>query len=264
MFPIAIIAAAAAGLALAFSVAWLWQMRTNNAGMIDPVWAGALGAVAVLAGVASDGAPLNRVLVAAGGGAWGMRLAIHLWRRNHGKPEDARYRQFRDQWAAAAPRNFFWFFQLQALVALLLAVAFFVPAASPQSVPLANVAGAIAVWLIALSGETLADRQLARFTADERHRNQVCRTGLWRYSRHPNYFFECVHWLAYTVLSIRLPWGWLTIAPPLLMAWLLMKVSGVPLLEARLAGTRAGYDEYIRTTSALIPWPPARDRRTQP
>jgi steroid 5-alpha reductase family enzyme len=262
MFPVAIIVASALGLALAFAIVWLWQLRTNNAGMIDPVWAGALGAVAVFAGVASNGAPLNRVLVAGCGGAWGMRLAVHLWRRNHGKPEDARYRQFRDQWATAAPRNFFWFFQLQALVALLLAVAFFVPAASRMTVPIENAAGAAAVWLIAACGEALADRQLARFNSDGRHRNEVCRVGLWRYSRHPNYFFECVHWLAYTVLSIRLPWGWLTIAPPLLMAWLLVKVSGVPLLEAHLARTRPGYDEYIRTTSALIPWPPARDRNT--
>jgi steroid 5-alpha reductase family enzyme len=260
MFPVAIIAASALGLALAFSIVWLWQLRTNNAGMIDPVWAGALGAVAVFAGVASNGAPLNRVLVAACGGAWGMRLAVHLWRRNHGKPEDARYRQFRDQWATAAPRHFFWFFQLQALIALLLAVAFFVPAASRMTVPIENAVGAVAVWLIAACGEARADRQLARFNSDGRHRNQVCRVGLWRYSRHPNYFFECVHWLAYTVLSIRLPWGWLTIAPPLLMAWLLVKVSGVPLLEAHLTRTRAGYDEYIRTTSVLIPWPPARDR----
>ncbi len=260
MPPTAIVAASAAGLALTFAAVWLWQLRTSNAGMIDAVWAGALGAVAVFAGFASGGAPLNRLLVATGGGAWGMRLAIHLWRRNAGKPEDARYRQFRDQWGAAAPRNFFWFFQLQALVALMLAVAFLVPAFSPRTGSLANVAGAIAVWLVAVAGETLADRQLARFTADARHRNRVCDTGLWRYSRHPNYFFECVHWIAYTVLSIRLPWGWLTFAPPLLMAWLLMKVSGIPLLEARLARTRAGYDAYMRTTSALIPWPPSRDR----
>ncbi|WEY37696.1 DUF1295 domain-containing protein [Paraburkholderia sp. SUR17] len=261
MSPTAIVAASAAGLALTFAAVWLWQLRTANAGMIDAVWAAALGCVAVFAALAGSGAPLNRLLVAAGAGVWGVRLAIHLWRRNSGKPEDARYRQFRDQWGAAAPRNFFWFFQLQALVALLLAVAFFVPVFSARAASPVNAAGAVAVWLVAVAGEALADQQLARFTADARHRNHVCRTGLWRYSRHPNYFFECVHWLAYTVLALRLPWGWLTFAPPLLMAWLLMKVSGIPLLEARLARTRAGYDEYMRTTSALIPWPPSRERR---
>jgi steroid 5-alpha reductase family enzyme len=255
---VAIVVVAATGLVLAFSAVWLWQLRTANAGMIDPVWAASLGAVAVLAGLAGAGAGLNRALVAAGGGAWGARLALHLWRRNYGRPEDARYRQLRDEWGPAAARKLFGFFQLQGVVALLLAVAFFVPAWRPEPVSALNAGGAIAVWLIAVVGEALADRQLARFAADPRHRGQVCREGLWRYSRHPNYFFECVHWLAYTVLSIRLPWGWLTLAPPLLMAWLLMKLSGIPLLEARLVQTRAGYDEYRRTTSALIPWPPRR------
>jgi cyclopropane-fatty-acyl-phospholipid synthase len=114
------------------------------------------------------------------------------------------------------------------------------------------------VWLIAVAGEALADRQLKRFAADPAHRGKVCRVGLWRYSRHPNYFFECVHWLAYAVLSIGMPWAWLTLAPPLLMAWLLLKVSGIPILEARLADTRDGYRDYMRTTSVLIPWPPKR------
>jgi steroid 5-alpha reductase family enzyme len=264
MSPITTIAVAASGLVAAFTGVWLWQLRTANAGMIDPVWAAGLGAVAIFAGLEGGGAGLNRALVAAGGGAWGMRLALYLWRRNYGHTEDVRYRQFRDQWGPAAPRMFFWFFQLQAFVALLLAVAFFVPASYPENVPASNVVGAIVVWLIAVGGEALSDRQLARFAADPTNHEQVCREGLWRYSRHPNYFFECVHWLAYAVLSIRLPWGWLTIAPPVLMAWLLMKVSGIPMLEARLARTRSGYDDYMRTTSALIPWPPRRMQREGP
>ncbi|MCC8391099.1 DUF1295 domain-containing protein [Paraburkholderia sp. MMS20-SJTR3] len=258
MSVIAGIAVAAAGLVLMFGAVWLWQLRTANAGMIDPVWAAGLGAIAVFAGVAGNGAGLNRSLVAMGGGVWGMRLALHLWCRNAAGPEDARYQRFRDEWGVAAPRNFFWFFQLQAVVALLLAIAFFVPAWSAQSASAASAAGAVLVWVIAVAGEALADRQLARFVARPSNHGQVCREGMWRYSRHPNYFFECVHWFAYTVLSIRLPFGWLTLAPPLLMAWLLMKVSGIPLLEAHLARTRAGYDDYLRSTSALVPWPPRR------
>jgi steroid 5-alpha reductase family enzyme len=84
----------------------------------------------------------------------------------------------------------------------------------------------------------------------------VCRSGLWRYSRHPNYFFECVHWLAYIALSIGTPWVWFTLLPPVLMAFLLLKLSGIPLLEASMAKRRPGYADYMRTTSALIPWPP--------
>ncbi|WP_277189219.1 DUF1295 domain-containing protein [Caballeronia sp. BR00000012568055] len=246
------------GFVLVFAAAWLWQLRSKNAGMVDPVWAASLGAAACVVALCGTGATVNRVFVALGGIVWGARLALHLWRRNHGKPEDPRYHAFRERWGKDAARNMFWFFQLQAFISILLALAFLVPAyADKPASPLAIVAGVI-VWLIAVGGEALADRQLKRFAANPAHRGKVCRDGFWRYSRHPNYFFECVHWVAYTVLSIALPFGWLTLAPPVLMAWLLLKVSGIPLLEARMADTRDGYRDYMRTTSPLIPWPPRR------
>lgn len=163
-----IIATSAIGLMLAFFVVWLWQLRSTNAGMIDPVWAASLAAVAVFAGLAGTGAALNRIAVAVGGGFWGLRLAIHLWHRNAGQPEDARYRQFRNAWGPSASRRFFWFFQLQALVALLLCAAFFVPASSHQTTSLVCVVTATVIWLIAVAGEAIADHQLARFCAIER------------------------------------------------------------------------------------------------
>ncbi|MEK6346799.1 MAG: DUF1295 domain-containing protein [Burkholderia sp.] len=252
------VALSAATLIILFTAVWLWQLRSHNAGMIDPIWAFGLAVVALLAALTGTGAPSNRWLVALGGGIWGMRLARHLWQRNYGHPEDVRYRQFREQWADKAASRFFWFFQLQAVVALVLAIAFFVPAWRPEPAAAPDAIAAIAIWLLAVAGEGLADRQLARFAANPANKGQVCRTGLWRYSRHPNYFFECLHWFAYAALAIRLPWGWLTLIPPFAMAWLLMKISGIPLLEARLVHTRAGYDDYMRTTSALIPWPPRR------
>jgi len=243
------------GLVLVFSAAWLWQLRTQNAGMVDPVWAASLGAAALFIGACATGAAANRACVAAGGALWGARLARHLWRRNHGKPEDRRYRAFRERWGVRAARNMFGFFQLQALISVLLAIAFLVPAYAPEAASPLSIAAFIAIWLIAVAGEAAADRQLKRFAADPAQRGKVCREGWWRYSRHPNYFFECVHWAAYAVLSIELPWGWATLAPPVVMAWLLLKVSGVPILEAHLAKTRDGYRDYMRTTSALIPWP---------
>jgi steroid 5-alpha reductase family enzyme len=246
------------GLVLVFFAAWLWQLRTDNAGMVDPVWAASLGGVALVVALCGTGAPVNRVFVAVGGALWGLRLARHLWMRNHGKPEDPRYRAFREQWGADASRKMFWFFELQAAVSMLLAIAFFVPAYSSDAARPLNIGAGVLVWLIAVAGEGVADRQLKRFAANPAHRGKVCRDGLWRYSRHPNYFFECVHWLAYAALSIGLPWGWLTLLPPVMMAWLLLKVSGIPLLEARMADTRDGYRDYMRTTSPLIPWPPKR------
>ncbi len=251
-------ALASAGTLAAFIAVWLRQMKTLNAGVIDPVWAASLGATAVLAAALGTGAPVNRVFVGIAGGLWGARLAIHLWQRQHGKPEDARYRQLRIAWGANASRRMLGFFLLQAAVCALLSVAFLVPAYQPAPAGGIRLACAAAVWLVALAGERAADRQLHRFAAASGGSRAVCRAGLWRYSRHPNYFFECLHWAAYPVLALDLHWGALTLAPPLLMVWLLLKVSGIPVLEAHLAATRPAYRDYMRTTSALIPWPPRR------
>ncbi|MCA8427295.1 DUF1295 domain-containing protein [Burkholderia seminalis] len=244
------------GLFLSFTAVWISQLRSRNAGMIDPVWAVTLGGMAVFVAGLGTGPVLNRALVATGGGIWGLRLARHLWRRNHRQPEDRRYRQFRLQWGDAAPRNMFWLFQLQALISMVLSVAFFVPAYSPDAPSRSAAVAAVSIWLVAVAGEAAADRQLKRFLAAPGRGDGVCRVGWWRYSRHPNYFFECLHWCAYAALAIGMPWGWLTLMPPFLMAWLLLRVSGLPLLEAHLVRTRPGYREYMRTTSALVPWPP--------
>jgi steroid 5-alpha reductase family enzyme len=256
------VAIAFVGMCCALLAVWVYQRRTRNAGMVDPVWAAALAGVAVLAASLGTGDVINRVFVGLAGGIWGLRLAVHLWRRNYGKPEDARYRQFREQWGSSADRNMFWFFQLQGVIAMLLAVAFFVPAFNPHApAPLAVVIATL-IWLAAAAGEASADRQLRRFTADAAHRGEVCQVGWWRYSRHPNYFFECVHWCAYPVLAFGAPWAWATLLPPLLMAWLLLKVSGIPLLEAHLMQSRPAYKTYMQTTSALIPWPPKKTVET--
>ena len=115
---------------------------------------------------------------------------------------------------------------------------------------------AVALWLTSVVGEGIADRQMDRFRRDSANRGQVCRAGLWRYSRHPNYFFECVHWLAYLPLALGAPWGWTALVAPVVMAILLTRISGMPMLEAEMAARKAGYAEYLRTTSALIPWFP--------
>lgn len=247
---------------VALIAAWLYQWRTHNAGMVDPVWAAALASVALLAAGLGQGHVVNRAFVGVAGGLWGLRLAVHLWRRNYAQPEDARYRQFREQWGDHAGRNMFWFFQLQGVIAMLLAAAFFVPAFNVHAPSPVALALASLIWLAAVAGEASADRQLRRFTAVALHRSQVCQVGWWRYSRHPNYFFECLHWCAYPVLSFGAPWAWATLLPPLLMAWLLLKVSGIPLLEAHLMRSRPAYKTYMQTTNALIPWPPRKPRET--
>jgi cyclopropane-fatty-acyl-phospholipid synthase len=258
MPPVATAVIALLGLVLVFSAVWAWQLKSENAGMIDPVWAYSLGAVAVLYAVLGTGNSSGRALVALGGLVWGARLGTHLWRRNFGQPEDARYRQLREEWGTGAPWRMFAFFQLQVLVSMLLSVAFLVPSYRVGELQVGWCIVAVLVWITAVVGETIADRQLRRFKSDSANHGKVCRDGLWRYSRHPNYFFECVHWVAYIALSVGSPWVWVTLLPPVLMAWLLLRLSGIPMLETRLATTRPGYAEYMRTTNALIPWPPRR------
>lgn len=241
------------------TLAWLWQLRTRNAGLVDAIWAWTLGLLAVVYALAGS-APANvRVALALMGGLWGLRLGVYLFRRNHGQPEDWRYAEFRKQWGSKADFNMFWFFQFQNLFTLLLSASAFMAAAyrpdapSPLAFTLA-----VLIWLVAVGGEGLADAQMKAFKANPANKGRVCRDGLWNYSRHPNYFFECVHWLAYVPLAWAAPWGWTALAAPMVMAWLLMKLSGVPLLEREMMQRKPGYADYVRTTSALLPWPPKK------
>lgn len=256
MSPLAAAVIALMALIVIFSAVWVWQLKTGNAGMVDPVWAYSLGLVAVLYAVLGNGDPVSRALTALGGLVWGVRLGTHLWKRNFGKPEDARYRRFREEWGDKAASKMFWFFQVQVVISMLLSIAFLVPSYRSTAPAIGWIVLAVVVWIASVVGEGIADRQLKRFAHDPANHTTVCRVGLWRYSRHPNYFFECVHWLAYIALSIGTPWGWFTLLPPVLMAFLLLKLSGIPLLEESMAKRRAGYADYMRTTSALIPWPP--------
>ncbi|WNC93052.1 DUF1295 domain-containing protein [Paraburkholderia sp. FT54] len=256
MPPLAAAVIALVGLIVIFSAVWGWQLRSENAGMVDPIWAYSLGLVAVLYAILGTGNPFARALTALGGLIWGVRLGTHLWKRNAGKPEDARYRRFREEWGDRAATRMFWFFQLQVVISMLLSIAFLVPSYRDTAPAAGLIVLAVVVWIVSVAGEAMADRQLQNFKAVPANREAVCRVGLWRYSRHPNYFFECVHWLAYIALSVGTPWGWFTLLPPGLMAFLLLNLSGIPLLEASMAKRRPAYADYMRTTSALIPWPP--------
>jgi steroid 5-alpha reductase family enzyme len=239
------------------TLAWVIQLRTQNAGLVDAIWAWTLGFLAVFYAAVGSAPDSIRLLLGLMGGLWGLRLGTHLFIRNHGKPEDWRYARFRKDWGAKANFNMFWFFQFQNIFTLLLSASAFIAIAYRAETPSSlAVAAAIVLWLMSVLGEGLADRQMEHFRANPGNKGRVCRDGFWRYSRHPNYFFECVHWLAYVPLALCAPYGWTVFAAPVVMAALLMKLSGVPLLEAEMAQRKPGYAEYIRTTSALIPWFP--------
>lgn len=256
---LALVAWAAA--ALVCQGLWFVQRRHRDAGVVDVGWAALLGACAVLYALRADGAPLQRLVVGLVGGLWGLRLAGHLLLdRVIGHPEDGRYAHLRAHWGAAANRHFLWFFQLQALLAVLLSVPFLIAAGnpSPELAPV-QVAGLV-LFGLAKAGEALADRQLARFRADPANRGRTCRTGPWRYSRHPNYFCEWLVWCAFAALAWPAPAGPLALAAPALMYLLITRVSGIPHTEAQALRSRGDdYRRYQRTTSPLIPWFPREE-----
>jgi steroid 5-alpha reductase family enzyme len=246
--------------ALAQTAGWRWQRSRDNAGIVDVVWSFGVGGAAVLVAATGSGAPLPRMLLAVLGGLWGLRLGLYLWHRVRGEPEDGRYAQLRLRWGNDQ-RKWLAMFQFQALLIALFALPFLAVAANPQAGWTPWYAAAIAVWLGSVAGEAVADRQLARFRADPANRGKTCRAGLWRYSRHPNYFFEWLHWFAYVLLAVGSPIAWLAWAGPLVMYVFLRWISGIPYTEAQALRSRGeDYARYQRSTPMLFPWFPKEDR----
>jgi steroid 5-alpha reductase family enzyme len=237
------------------ALGWRWQQRHSNSGIVDVLWSAGLGGSALLCALAAGGAPWPRILVATCGGLWGLRLALHLAKRMRGAPEDGRYRALREHWHGDQ-RRLFGMFQFQALLVALFSVPFAIAATNPQLQPGWLIAGAC-IWCASVGGESLADAQLARFRRDPRNHGRTCRAGLWRYSRHPNYFFEWLHWFCYACFAAGAPRGWLTWLGPLAMYVFLRWISGIPYTEAQALRSRGeDYREYQRSTSMLFPWPP--------
>ncbi len=244
--------------AVLMTLGWLWQKARSNAGIVDVLWAAGVGGSAVLLAITGSGAPATRVALGLLGGVWGGRLALHLWRRVRAEPEDGRYKYLREHWDGNQLK-FFAFFQGQAFLIVLFALPFVAVARNPTASWWWLAAG-VAIWLISVMGESIADAQLARFRNDPSNHGKTCRDGLWRYSRHPNYFFEWVHWFAYVCLAVGSPIAWLAWAGPVVMVVFLRWVSGVPFTEKQALRSRGDdYRQYQRTTSMLIPWFPRKD-----
>lgn len=236
---------------------WRWQSRYRNAGLVDVLWSALLAVSAVLLAWRGSGAVAPRVLLALLGGGWALRLATHLGVRVSREREDGRYQALRARWGNDQ-RRWFVFFQLQALSVPLFTLPFAAVAANRKPSVIGLGAGVL-LWLIGVLGESIADRQLARFRAKPGHRNLSCRAGLWRYSRHPNYFFEWVHWFAYAAWSIGAPFALLGWAGPVTMFVFLRFLSGVPWTERQALRSRGeDYRDYQRRTAAFFPWFPRR------
>lgn len=253
-----------AGLSAIMTGAWLIQQRTGNSGWVDTVWTfglGVVGVTGVLAPIANAGWQPRQIVVAVFVAVWASRLGLHIAWRSAKISDDPRYADLIKGWGKDAPRQMFWLLQKQALVSIPLALSMFLAAHHPAYGLTIRDALAILVMLIAVLGEGLADWQLQSFRSDPAHKGGINDIGLWSWSRHPNYFFETFGWLAYPLLAIDLtgsyPWGWLALAGPACMYWLLVYVSGIPPLEQHMLRTRGEkFRVYQGRTNAFFPAPP--------
>jgi len=234
------------------SAGWWWQKQRSNAGIVDVLWSLGVGLGAILLAALGAGAPAPRLALGVLGALWSARLARHIWSRVRHEAEDGRYRHLRQHWQGHQSK-FFAFFMAQAVLVLLFALPFGAVAVNPLT-SFVGLAAGVLIWIGAVAGEALADHQLARFRADPANRGRTCRAGLWGYSRHPNYFFEWLHWFAYVALAWGSPLFWLAWLGPLTMYVFLRWISGIPYTEAQALRSRGeDYRAYQRDTPMLIP-----------
>ncbi len=187
---------------------------------------------------------------------WGLRLSYHIVRRNWGQPEDFRYAQWRKDWGRwVVPRAFLQVFMLQALFQVVIVYPVLLVQVSPRSGFGVLEGLGVALWGVGFLFEAVGDRQLRSFKRAQENRGKVLTTGLWKYSRHPNYFGEATMWWGLAVIASSVHWGWTGFISPLTITYLLRFVSGVPMLEKKYRG-RPDFEAYARTTNAFFPWFP--------
>ena len=237
-------------------VLWLIHLLIHNAAIADAGWAAGLAMLGFFYAVAGPGYDARKWAIAAMAGFWGLRLAAYLlFSRVIGKPEEGRYVQLRKEWKTHLALRFLFFFEFQALLDVILSLPFLLACLNTRA-PLGRIEmiGA-AIWLISIAGEALADYQLHEFRKNPANKGKTYRSGLWSYSRHPNYFFEWMIWVSYAVFALGSPWGWLAFLSPVLLMYFLLGATGIRATEAQALRTRGSeYRAYQRTTSTFVPW----------
>ena len=251
-------------MSLVMNGAWAVQRRTGNSGWIDVTWTfgvGVIGAVSALIPIVGTGVTARQLLVGGLVLIWSLRLGSHIARRTRAISDDPRYAALAQEWGDEAPRRMFQFVQIQALVSMPLLATIFVAAHRPSvGLSLQDILGA-SLLAAAIAGEAVADGQLRAFGANPTNKGKICAVGFWRWSRHPNYFFQWLGWFAYPLIAIDpvgiYSWGWLSLAGAVCMYWLLVHVSGIPPLEQHMLRSRGeSFRAYQARTSAFFPSPP--------
>ncbi|MEY4482585.1 MAG: hypothetical protein RL693_37, partial [Verrucomicrobiota bacterium] len=216
-----------------FALTWLLSRKWDNYSFVDITWSYSLALLVPLYAWIIQGYPLRSAVTVAIAAAWSLRLGTYLLIRikKHHPHEDVRYQVLRLKWSANPGSRFFLFFQAQAILIVLLSIPFLLALLNPSPhFTLLEYAG-MAVWFIGITGESVADAQMQGFKSDPANKGKVCDAGLWRYSRHPNYFFESVIWWGVWLYACGSPWGWITVYAPLLILHFLVRVTGIPLTE---------------------------------
>jgi len=246
----------------AVSVLWLISLWRRDASVVDPFWGPGFVLIAGVAYALGDGYEPRRLLISGMVAIWGLRLGAHLLARNLHEGEDRRYAAMRAHWGA----SFRWVslatvFLLQGVLMWLISLPLqlVASAARPAQLTPFDLIG-VALWGVGIFFEAVGDAQLRRFKADPENRGKVLDTGLWAYTRHPNYFGDAMVWWGMFTVAAAVPGGWWTVFSPALMTFFLLRVSGVTMLERDIADRRPGYREYVERTSAFFPWPPERRR----
>lgn len=246
-------------MAIIFFLAWVVAEKLKNHSLVDAVWAFGVGLTALVWLVVAGDFRVKQAVAAGLIVTWSLRLGWHLQRRiRRAHPEeDARYVKLREVWAGWESPAFFWFFQAQGISVVLLALPFLLIASDPDGAWSIWESVGLAVAGIGIAGEGLADAQMSAFKSGNPDSGSVCREGLWRYSRHPNYFFEAVIWTGFYLFTCGSAWGWVTVHAPAIIIFLLLKVTGIPPTEAAAISRKGdAYRRYQKTTSPFIPWPP--------
>lgn len=246
-----------AGASVLMTILYLVQRRTQDAGIVDMGWALGLGLSAVFYGTCASGSTASRAAMMLVACPWSFRLAAYiLMNRVLQGGEDGRYQALRSRWGVHAQRNFFWFFQAQTLLIVVFSLPMLAAAGTKTQAGALMAAGVLWGWG-ALAGEALADFQLSRWRRQPENRGKTCDAGLWRYSRHPNYFFEWMHWWAYVLLAAGSLGFWAALAGPALMLLFLYRITGIPYTEQQALRSRGdNYRAYQQRTSAFFPWFP--------
>ncbi|MCE1253547.1 MAG: DUF1295 domain-containing protein [Anaerolineae bacterium] len=243
---------------------WLLSLFLKNSSIVDIFWGPGFVLLAwFYFSQTPDGDFLRKTLTVGLVTIWGLRLAIYIFLRNFGKPEDFRYRKWREEagekWALL---SLFKVFFVQGLIMWIISIPLLAAQFQREHLPGWLEILAVVFWLIGFVFEAGGDWQMKQFKADPANQGQVMNRGLWRYTRHPNYFGDAAQWWAFYLLALAAG-GWWSFYSPLLMTFLLLRVSGVSLLEKTLKETRSGYKEYIQNTSAFVPWFPKNNQKVE-